>query len=224
MAPLFKTNYMKKVLFIIVAILSTSVGIYPSIYLFVHQRFGLLLSKSAALLANVSWNAAFYTHISLGGLALLIGWTQFMPKWRDRHLKVHRRIGKVYVIAALASSLAAIYISFYTTGGIVPGAGFFCLGVIWFLSTFKAYSNIRNGRINSHQKMMVYSYACCFAAVTLRIYLPILSSLLNGFDNAYPIVAWLCWIPNLMVAYFINKRIHQNELSDLNVISIKSSV
>src|SRR6476646_1892280 len=101
---------MRKVLFIVIAIFSTMVGIYPVIYFLIDRKFGLLQSKSDALLSSISWNAGFYTHITLGGLALLIGWTQFVPKWRDQHLKLHRRVGKAYVIAALVSALAAIYI------------------------------------------------------------------------------------------------------------------
>lgn len=26
------------------------------------------------------------------------------------------------------------------------------------------------------------------------------NALLNGFDAAYPVVAWLCWMPNLIIA------------------------
>ena len=54
---------------------------------------------------------------------------------------------------------------------------------------------------------MIYSYAACFAAVTLRIWLPLLIVSLGDFITAYRIVAWLCWVPNLMVAYFlVDKR------------------
>ena len=63
-----------------------------------------------------------------------------------------------------------------------------------------------------HQKMMIYSYAACFAAVTLRIYLPILSILFHDFIKAYILVAWLCWIPNIIVAYFLVQQIqHQKD-------------
>lgn len=212
---------MRKVTFIAMAIFSTAVGIYPVIYFLIDRKFGLLNSKSAELLASISWNAGFYTHITLGGLALLVGWTQFMPRWRDKHLKLHRNIGKIYVIAALVSSLAAVYIALYATGGIIPSLGFICLGAIWFLTTLKAYSDIRKLQINNHRKMMVYSYACCFAAVTLRIYLPLLTMAFHDFNPAYSIVAWLCWIPNLVVAYFINRKYVDTEISELKVTTAK---
>lgn len=55
---------------------------------------------------------------------------------------------------------------------------------------------------------MIYSYAACFAAVTLRIWLPLLTAaFLGDFIKAYTIVAWLCWVPNIIVAYFIVRRL-----------------
>lgn len=50
---------------------------------------------------------------------------------------------------------------------------------------------------------MIYSYAVCFSAVTLRIWLPLLIVVTGEFINAYQIVGWLSWVPNLIVAYFI---------------------
>ncbi|MFL5788898.1 MAG: DUF2306 domain-containing protein, partial [Flavisolibacter sp.] len=71
----------------------------------------------------------------------------------------------------------------------------------------RAFIEIRNKQIVEHQKMMTYSYASCFAAVTLRIYLPVLTLLFNDFTTAYQLVAWLCWVPNIIVAYIIVKRL-----------------
>lgn len=99
----------------------------------------------------------FIRTLRWGGLALLIGWIQFNKKIRERKLKLHRRIGNVYVIAALLSSSAAIYIAWYATGGIIATLGFICLGVIWFYSTLRAYIEIRNNQILNHQRMMTYS-------------------------------------------------------------------
>ena len=53
---------------------------------------------------------------------------------------------------------------------------------------------------------MIYSYAACFAAVTLRIWLPILLKIFGDFIIAYSIVAWLCWVPNIIVANLIVRK------------------
>lgn len=198
-----------KSLRILFATLAIAIGLYPAIYFLIDRKFGLLSSKDDGLLTNVFWNAGFYTHITLGGLALLIGWSQFSTRWREARLSIHRNIGKVYVGSALLSALAAIYISFYSTGGLIASLGFFSLGCIWFLTTLRAFLSIKKGNVTEHQTMMIYSYAACFAAVTLRIWLPLLVMMYQDFVPAYRVVAWLCWVPNIVVAWLIVRKTHR---------------
>jgi uncharacterized membrane protein len=197
---------LKKIRWIIFALLAIGIGLYPILYLIADQKIGLLNSKSEALLSSLSWNIGFYTHLVFGGLALLIGWTQFSKSLRAKYLHVHRRIGKVYVLAVLLSASAGICIGFFATGGIIPAIGFICLGIIWLSTTLQAYLYIRKKDIDRHQIMMIYSYAACFAAVTLRIWLPVLVEIFHDFKTAYRIVAWLCWVPNILVAHFFIVR------------------
>jgi uncharacterized membrane protein len=197
----------KRVFWTLAVLLAILIGLYPAIYFLIDRNFGLLSSKSTEVLNSTFWNVGFYVHITLGGLALLIGWVQFSEKMRNKNLKRHRLIGKVYIISVLLSSIAGFYIALFATGGFLASLGFICLAVIWFYTTMAAYLSIRNKQIEQHQKMMIYSYATCFAAVTLRIWLPLLTALLSDFITAYTITAWLCWIPNLIVANQIARRI-----------------
>ena len=153
-----------------------------------------------------SKNIGFYGHILLGGLALLIGWMQFSKKLRNANLKMHRNVGKLYIISAVISGICGIYIAFYATGGIIASLGFMGLGLFWFFTTIKAYIAVRNKDISLHKGYMIYSYAACFAAVTLRIWLPILNIVFDDFVVAYRIVAWLCWVPNIIFAFFWVKK------------------
>lgn len=198
---------MKKVLWIIFATLSILVGLYPFIYFVIDRHFGLLSSKSEIILSNTAWNIGFYGHIVFGGLALIVGWMQFSKKLRNRNIERHKLIGKFYVIFVLVSGLCSLYIALYATGGNIAKTGFFILGVLWLYFTTMAFFNARNGLIKKHQKNMIFSYAACFAAVTLRIWLPILISIFGDFIIAYKIVAWLCWVPNIIIAYFIARKV-----------------
>lgn len=195
-----------RILFVLVALLAILITLYACLYLInIGQKdFGLLGRKQNAVVADTLWNIAFYTHIAFGGTALLIGWMGFIRKLRQPKLKkFHRTLGKIYIIATFISSFSGIYIGFFAEGGIIAKLGFITLGIIWFYITFLGYTAIRSKKIEVHQKMMMYSYASCFAAVTLRLWLPILENYFNDFETAYKIVAWLCWIPNLLVAYLI---------------------
>jgi uncharacterized membrane protein len=209
--PLKTDVVVKKLLWVLFALLAILVGLYPAIYFLIDRKFGLLSSKDDQLLRNVFWNAGFYTHIVLGGIALLVGWSQFIARLRTTRLSLHRTIGKIYVVTALLSALAGIYIGFFATGGLIASAGFISLGVIWFTTTFIAYSSIKKGDLTRHEIMMIFSYAACFAAVTLRIWLPLLIMVFRDFTPAYRIVAWLCWVPNLLVAFFIVRRIQRSK-------------
>jgi len=199
-------NSTNKVAWFVFAFLAIGVGLYPLLYFAIDREFGLLASKSDELLANVFWNIGFYGHILFGGLALTIGWVQFSKKMRKAYLTGHRTIGKVYVIAVLISGSCGIFIAFNATGGLVTTLGFMGLGIVWLYTTIKAYFAIRKGDLALHEGLMIYSYAACFAAVTLRIWLPLLTLTLGDFNTAYRIVAWLCWIPNIIFAFFWVRR------------------
>ena len=49
---------------------------------------------------------------------------------------------------------------------------------------------------------MVSNFALTFATVTLRLWMPACMVLGIPFENAYPVIAWVCWISNLVLAEF----------------------
>lgn len=187
----------------ILAIVAT--GFYPLLYFAIDRTFGLLGSKSDSLLADPFWNAAFYTHILAGGVAMLSGWSQFLRGFRNRNPSFHRRLGYLYTGAVVFSGIAGVILSFSATGGWIAATGFFGLGVTWLSSTSAALFFALKRDFSRHKKAMVVSYATTLAALTLRIELPLLIVATGDFFIAYPIVAWLCWVPNLAVASWINR-------------------
>jgi hypothetical protein len=68
--------------------------------------------------------------------------------------------------------------------------------------------------------MMIFSYAFCFSAVTLRIYLTLSAVMDIEFITAYKFIAWFCWLPNLLIAYLITKRQRLEWNSDIPVRKI----
>lgn len=189
------------------AALCSLVGAYPLVYLLAEGRVGLLQTKSDVVVNDAWWRVGFYAHIVCGGIALSVGWSQFVKSWRERHRVVHRMIGKVYVLMVCVSGVAAVCLSPRASTGWIAGLGFGSLGAVWLSVTMQAYRSIRRGDLRRHECMMVYSYGACCAAVTLRVWLPLLiGGLRLDFAVAYPLVAWLCWVPNLLVAHAINAR------------------
>ncbi|MEJ2585374.1 MAG: DUF2306 domain-containing protein [Robiginitalea sp.] len=198
-----RTNKFAWVTFGMLAII---IGFYPLFYLLGPRDLGLLGTKSSEVLQSPLWNTAFYGHITFGGISLLTGWTQFSRELRRRYLKWHRRLGRVYVVSALISAACGVYLAFFATGGWAAGMGFLLLGISWIYFTMRAYLAVRAADLTKHEGYMIYSYAACFAAVMLRVWMPLLILIFGEFLIAYKIVAWLCWVPNLVFAYFWVRR------------------
>jgi hypothetical protein len=55
---------------------------------------------------------------------------------------------------------------------------------------------------------MVRNFALTFAAVTLRLYSPASMTAGIEFEVAYPYIAWICWVPNLVAAELLFNRTH----------------
>jgi len=185
-----------------------AIGLYPLMYYVVDMRTqGLLSSKPKELLNSALWFPLFYVHITAGGLALLTGWSQFSNKLRGRYLNTHRFVGKVYVLSVLLSSCAGLYIAFFASGGIVCVVGFGSLALLWLFTDIKAYISVRKLQIDEHERWMTRNYALTFAAVTLRIWLPLATGLMHfDFITSYRVISWLCWVPNLVVAELVITR------------------
>lgn len=197
---------MKKTAWFLFAGLSILVSFYPIAYLVADKPIALLLSKSVALLSDNFYMICFYLHIIFGGIALCIGWMQFSKKLRLKYLNLHRIIGKIYVITVLISGIPGFYIALHATGGLSPKLGFSIGAVLWVVLTTLAFTTIKKGNVEAHRQLMLYSYAGTFGAVTLRIWLPLLILILGGFTPAYKIVAWLSWVPNMIIVYFMIQK------------------
>ena len=139
-------------------------------------------------------------HALGGALALLAGPLQLLQPFRERHWKFHRRMGWIYCSAVLLGSLAALRLAVHAQTGRVASAGFFSLGIAWLVSTALAVNFILRGNATRHRRWMIRSYSLTAAAITLRIYLPLSFLLRVNYSIAYPLIAWLCWVPNLLLA------------------------
>lgn len=150
---------------------------------------------------------AAHAHFLGGAVALVAGAFQLNSWLRNRFLGFHRWLGRLYLLAVIGGGIAALFLAPHSSGGLVAQWGFGLLGACWIFSTSNAYRHILRGNVSQHRSWMIRSYALTLAAVTLRLYLP--SSQLAGFSMtvAYPAIAWLCWVPNLLVAeWFVRSR------------------
>lgn len=142
-----------------------------------------------------------YLHVFAAAVALLLGPFQFSNRLRSTRPHVHRWIGRVYLgVGVLIGGLSGLYISQFAYGGFVARLGFATLATCWLYTGLRAYLAIRRNATQVHRKWMVRNFSFTFAAVMLRLYLPL--SMIAGieFAVAYPIIAWLAWVPNVVFA------------------------
>lgn len=144
---------------------------------------------------------ALTLHIVGAIVTLVVGPFQFLTRLRNRHLRVHRILGRLYLLGVLAGGLGGLYyLAAFSYGGLTTHVAFGSLAVVWLATGVLAYRMARTRQIVEHRRWMIRNFALTFAAVTLRLWLPGLEISGVSFDIAYPIVAWLCWVLNLAVA------------------------
>jgi len=143
--------------------------------------------------------AVFMAHVVAGSIALLIAPWQVAGQVRRRRPGLHRALGRVYAAAVLVAGTAALPMALHSSAGPIAGAGFGALGVAWMACTGLGVQAARSGRMGEHRRWMLRSVALTFAAVTLRVYLPLPG--LVGWDpvEGYKAIAWACWVPNLVL-------------------------
>ncbi|MGE7920436.1 DUF2306 domain-containing protein [Viridibacillus sp. NPDC093762] len=163
---------------------------------------------------SVFWYSMLFIHIATSVVALVIGPFTLSTNFRKKNIKLHRKIGKIYMIGILFGGISGLYLAFHATGGFAGKLGFSFLSVLWLFSAFQALAKVKEKKIHDHQKWMIRNYSLTFAAVTLRIWLPLFVLLfgLESFEFSYAIIAWLAWVPNVIIAeLFIQRKLNMRQ-------------
>ncbi|MDQ2861171.1 MAG: DUF2306 domain-containing protein, partial [Pseudomonadota bacterium] len=84
--------------------------------------------------------------------------------------------------------------------GSTATAGFGGLAAIWIVANVQGWRMAAERRFGAHRAWMIRSFAMTFAAVTLRLYLPLFPFLGVSFLDGYRAVSFLSWVPNLILA------------------------
>jgi len=146
---------------------------------------------------------AVIMHLAGSAVALAVGPFQLNARLRARFLAAHRWMGRSYVIGVLIGGVGGFILATRAQFGLPSSTGFGLLAIVWLASTLTAYRQIRARNQPAHRRWMIRSYALTFAAVMLRIYLPLSQVYGIPFEPAYQTIAWLCWVPNLIVAEWL---------------------
>ena len=166
------------------------------------------LQQKQEYLPMIWWRIAFYVHVFSSILALAAGFTQFSNYILQKHKRLHRTIGKLYVINILLINFPSGMILAVYANGLLPGkTAFIILDCLWFYFTLRAYLAIRKSKVREHREFMIRSFALTFSAITLRTWKIILSNTLHPDPlTLYMIDAWMGFVPNLLFAEWLIRR------------------
>ena len=104
-------------------------------------------------------------HTLAGTFALLIGPINFSSRIRQRHLQLHRILGRVYVISVLVGAFTGIALAWGRPG--LPGTSM--QAAAWIVCTTAAVITARNRQVDQHRQWMARSYAITFTFVSSRV-------------------------------------------------------
>ena len=184
----------------LVALLSAGVALYA---------FHYLLPSAVAppgIAENPFARPWLVVHASLAATAMLIGPFQLVPWLRARRPRLHRWTGRAYVSACLVGGSAALLLALGSTAGPIATPGFGLLALVWMTATAQAWRMALARRFDEHRRWMLRSFALTFAAVTLRLYLPIVFITGLPYIESYRAISFLCWVPNLLAMEFYLRR------------------
>lgn len=154
------------------------------------------------------YKLAFFTHVYTAVFVLPAGLTQFSVYIRRNLPLLHRYSGWVYAATViLLAGPSGFYMGVYANGGVISQISFCLLASLWIYFTAIAVIKAVQGDYKAHREYLIRSFALTLSAVTLRAWKYLLVFMFHPRPmDVYQIVAWLGWIPNLIIAELIIRK------------------
>jgi uncharacterized membrane protein len=175
-----------------------------ALYVLVTRDWTLLDSHSALRqrYAPIPW--LMMAHGIPGALALVLGVFQFSTRLRQRFLKLHRSLGRVYVGSALISAPLAIAVAIaLPIPTLVMASTIQAIG--WVVTAGTAVYCARTGRIQQHREWMIRSYPFAAVFVVVRVIgtIPAIErmGLIGVATVVWTVIAVACFLPSFVIAW-----------------------
>ena len=136
-----------------------------------------------------------YAHILPGVVYLVLAPFQISRLFRNRHLDLHRKMGRILVpIGILSGVLGVIFGFFFSFGGFAEASAAVVFGTWFVIALALAYRYIRAGDTVRHRRWMIRAFAIGLGVGTIRIWVGLFQATgLVEFDDAFGAAFWLSW-------------------------------
>jgi uncharacterized membrane protein len=147
-------------------------------------------------------------HFAAGGLVLVLGFVQLIAALRERHPRVHRVLGRVYVTACLLTGVGGLGFILVkgTVGGPVMDVGFGAYGVLMVLCAVQTYRFARARAVERHRAWALRLFALAIGSWLYRMDYGFWFALAGGAGHTEgfrgpfdAFMAFAFYVPNLLV-------------------------
>lgn len=155
-----------------------------------------------------AWRYSFYLHIFSSPVIISTGTLLIFFRLEKKQKALHRFLGKIYILTILlVSGPSALIMGLYANGGYPAQISFVVLAFLWIIFTYLSCKYAKSNKIDKHKYWMYRSFALTLSAVTLRFYAFIIDYYNFNIPpiESYILLAYLSWIPNLLVLYLLEK-------------------
>jgi hypothetical protein len=142
---------------------------------------------------NYRW--AFYTHIAVGPVALVLGMILISEQFRQRFPKWHRLLGRFQALGVLfLLAPSGIWMAYRAEAGPAAGMGFAALAVATGMSVALGWRSAVKRRFAEHRLWMLRCYLLMCSTVVLRLIAGLTTVL--GVQGGWvePMAAWASWL------------------------------
>src|SRR6185312_10758426 len=162
-------------------------------YVVVHNESFLIHPKAPVWQHYQPFKWWLLPHGLAGACAILLGPMQFSDRLRQRFTKLHRVLGRFYVVGALIVSPLGVYLQYFDER--IGGTRSFTLAAVadaalLMITTGVAFVFIRQRKIQQHRQWMTRSFAVAIVFLEVRVITG-----LSGWDNnpvAIETTVWMC--------------------------------
>jgi len=134
----------------------------------------------------------FVMHILTGTLVLVLAVFQFNKNFRNRKIKTHRLLGKLYVFLSIISVMILLFDIVPNNSCTACRPSQTMASILWLVFCVLAWYFIKQNKVVVHQRLMISSFICAAYFVSVRL----IDLLAMGF------IFWL--FPDEYTAYLIS--------------------
>jgi len=161
------------------------------------QKYGHLDAGSYGMFwTRRGW---LWTHLGGGTLTVVLGALQFVPRIRRAHPRLHRWIGRVFLLGMLVACAGAAGLILTSPA---PGSirtAFAATALAWLMTALLGYRAIRAGQVDLHRRWMTGCYLVTLAPITFRALIRIPGMMEIAPPTVMiPTLLWLSWAAPLL--------------------------